>query len=135
MTLTFPQNMVLLLGRILFSLVFILFGFSKLTHFSENIVFLAGKGLPYPQLLAALAIIFELGGGIMVLLGWRTRIGALMLFLFVIIATGIVHTFWSYHGIAATNQMLHFIKNISILGGALFIMVFGAGAYSLDRES
>jgi putative oxidoreductase len=81
-----------------------------------------------------LSIVFELGGGIAILLGWRTRFGALLLFVFTLLVTFAIHHFWSYPSTAAQMQMIQFMKNLAILGGCLYIICFGAGGYSIDAR-
>ena len=91
--------------------------------------------MPLPQLAAIGAIIIELGGGIMLVLGWKTRLAAMALFLFTGLAALIFHNFWAAAPDQAQNQMIHFMKNLAIMGGMLFVMVHGAGALSLDKEN
>lgn len=124
------QDFTLLIARILYSPIFIISGIGKATHFAQNVTFLTDKGLPFPEVMLILAIIFELGGSILVLIGYKARLGAVMLFIFIIIATLMVHNFWDYPAEEASNQISHFLKNLSIMGGALFIIIFGPGHYS-----
>jgi putative oxidoreductase len=116
-----------LVGRLFYSSLFILYGYLKLTGFSGTIGYMAKQGLPAPALFAALAVIFELGGGILMLIGWQTRLVALVLAAYVLIASLIAHTHWG-----DPNQMAHFFKNMVIVGGSLAFVAFGAGAHSLD---
>jgi len=125
-------DFIALLGRIALSLIFVASGFDKIMSFTQTAGLMASKGLPYSQILLIASIVFELGGGLMVFLGWRARFGALMLFLFVIPVTVVFHSFWSYAPADAINQMQHFMKNLAIMGGALYVMAYGAGNYSVD---
>lgn len=122
-----------LLGRILIAIIFIFAGFGKITGFEGTVGYIASKGMPLPQLAAIGAIIIELGGGIMLALGLKTRMAATALFLFTGLAALIFHDFWAAAPDQAQNQMIHFMKNMSIMGGMLFVMVHGGGAFSLDR--
>jgi len=122
-----------LLGRILLSTIFIIAGIQKITDFSGTMAYMASKGLPLANVLLVLAIVVELGGGLLVLFGWRARWAALALFLFVLVVTPIFHPVWN-------DQMLlqnyrDFIKNITIMGGLMYVMVYGSGPLSLGRDA
>ena len=121
-----------LAGRILIALIFLLAGFGKLTGFAGTVGYIASKGLPLPQLAAIGAIIVELGGGIMLVVGWKTRLAATAMLIFTALAALIFHNFWSVPPEQAQNQMIHFMKNISMMGGLLYVVIHGAGALSLD---
>jgi putative oxidoreductase len=121
-----------LVGRILIALIFVFSGFGKITGFEATAGYVASKGLPLPQLAVVVAIIVELGGGIMLVLGWKARWAAAAMFLFTAIAAIIFHNFWAASGGEAQNQMIHFMKNISMLGGLLYIVVYGSGPLSID---
>jgi len=121
-----------LAGRILIALIFLLAGFGKLTGFAGTVGYIASKGIPLPQLAAVGAIIVELGGGIMLVVGWKTRLAAAAIFIFTALAALIFHNFWSVPPDQAQNQMIHFMKNISMMGGLLYVVIHGAGALSLD---
>jgi putative oxidoreductase len=121
-----------LVGRILIALIFVFSGFGKITGFEGTAGYIASKGLPLPQLAVVVAIIVELGGGIILVLGWKARWAAAAMFLFTAIAAIIFHNFWAASGDEAQNQMIHFMKNISMLGGLLYIVVYGSGPLSMD---
>jgi putative oxidoreductase len=121
-----------LAGRILMALIFIFAGYGKITGFEGTVGYIASKGLPLPQLAAIGAIIVELGGGILLVLGWQTRLVAAALFIFTAITALFFHNFWAVPPDQAQNQMIHFMKNISMMGGQLFVVIHGAGALSLD---
>ena len=123
-----------LAGRILIALIFILSGFSKIGGFDGAVGYIASKGLPLPQLAAIGAIIVELGGGILLVLGWKTRWAAAAMFLFTALAAFLFHNFWAMPPDQAQNQMIHFMKNISMAGGLLYVVIHGSGALSLDRD-
>ncbi len=124
-----------LVGRILIALIFIFAGFGKISGFEGTVGYIASKGLPLPQLAAIGAIIIELGGGIMVVLGWKTRVAAAALFIFTALTALFFHNFWAVTPDQAQNQMIHFMKNISMMGGLLFVVIHGAGSISLDRNA
>lgn len=121
-----------LAGRVLIALIFVLSGFGKITGFEGTVGYIASNGLPLPQLAAIGAIIVELGGGILLVLGWKARWAAAAMFVFTVLATLIFHNFWAVPADQAQNQMIHFMKNISILGGLLYIAVHGSGPLSID---
>lgn len=124
-----------LAGRILIALIFLLSGFSKITGFDGTVGYIASKGLPLPQLGAIGAIIVELGAGIMLVLGWKARWAAAALLLYTAVAAIIFHNFWAMPPDQAQNQMIHFMKNISMIGGLLYVVIHGSGALSLDRSN
>jgi putative oxidoreductase len=121
-----------LAGRILIALIFILSGFGKITGFEGTVGYITSKGLPLPQLAAIGAIIVELGGGGMLVLGWKARWAAAAMFVFTAFAALIFHNFWAVPAAEAQNQMIHFMKNVSILGGLLYVVVHGSGPLSVD---
>lgn len=124
-----------LAGRILIALIFVFAGFGKITGFDGTVGYIASKGLPLPQLGAIVAIIVELGGGIMLVLGWKTRWAAAAIAIFTVVAALIFHNFWVATPDQAQNQMIHFMKNLAIVGGLLFVVIHGGGALSLDGGS
>lgn len=124
-----------LVGRILIALIFVLSGFGKITGFEGTVGFIASKGVPLPELAAIGSIIVELGGGIMLVLGWKARWAAAAMFVFTALAALIFHNFWAVPADQAQNQMIHFMKNISMLGGLLYVVVHGSGPISIDNGS
>jgi putative oxidoreductase len=123
-----------LVGRILIALIFVLSGFSKLMGFEGTLGYIASKGLPLPQLAAITAIIIELGGGFMLVFGWKARWAAGVLLVFTAFAALIFHDFWAVPPDQAQNQMIHFMKNISMMGGLLYVLVYGSGPLSLSKD-
>ena len=124
-----------LVGRMLLALLFVISGFGKIPGFEGTAAYIASQGFPMPYFLALLAIVFELGGGIAIVLGWKTRWAAAALILFMIVITPIFHKFWGVSPEVAMDQQIHFMKNASILGGLLILFAFGPGRYSIDKES
>lgn len=122
-----------LIGRILLALIFIISGFGKITNFHSTADYMAGQGLPIPQVLLIATILIELGGGIMLVLGWQARWAALAIFLFIIPTTLIFHPFWAADAAQMQNQ-INFMKNVAIMGGMLYIMAYGSGPYSLGKK-
>jgi putative oxidoreductase len=126
------QNAVALTGRALLALLFILSGYQKLTGFSGTADFMASVGMPMAQVLLVGAIAVELGGGLMLLAGWKARWAAAAIALFTIPATLIFHAFWAGDPAQAQNQFIHFMKNVSIIGGMLMVVAMGPGGWSID---
>jgi putative oxidoreductase len=120
-------------GRTLFAAIFIL---SALTHFSPaTIGFAASQGVPLASLLVPLSGVIAMVGGLSILLGYYARIGAGLLVVFLVPVTFALHAFWKVADpLAAQMQMAMFMKNLSMLGGALLIAYFGAGPESLDAR-
>jgi putative oxidoreductase len=122
-----------LVGRILPGLIFVLSGLEKLTDFSGAAAAIAGKGLPMPEVLAVLTVAIELGAGLLLVVGWKARWAALLLFLFLIPASLAFHNFWAMDGTQAAMDKIQFMKNVAIMGGMLLAAAFGPGRYSVDR--
>lgn len=129
-----PRDAAALVGRILLAVLFIPAGFAKIGGFAGTAGYIASKGLPLPEVGAAVAIAVEIVAGIALLVGWKTRWAALVLAAFTLAATVFFHNFW---GVPADQQMvqkLMFNKNIAVVGGLLLAFAFGPGRYALDRS-
>ena len=115
------------LGRLMVGLPFAMSGVSKLGAYGATTGMISAVGLPFPPLAFAVAVAAELGGGLLLIAGYRVRFVAVALAVFSL-ATAV-----SFHNdFADQNQMIHFLKNVMIAGGLLQIAAFGAGALSLD---
>ncbi len=131
------KNLALLIGRVLMSVIFLGAGVSKITDFAGTTAYMATRptfanmesALP---ILAGFAIVAEVGGGLSLLLGWLTRLGALGLVLFMIPTSFVFHNFWTYPPDAQGLQQAMFLKNLAIAGGLLVLSVAGPGAISVD---
>ena len=121
-----------LLGRILLSSVFILAGIGKVGGFSGEEMFLASKHFPLPAVALGIAMIVELVGGLAILVGLYTRFTAWIVFLYLIPTTFLFHNFWTMEGAARQDNIIHFEKNLAIMGGLLILATFGAGGFSVD---
>jgi putative oxidoreductase len=130
--LTPAQNALALLGRILIAILFIPSGWGKLTGFSGTVGYIAAKGVPLPEVCAAIAVAAELGLGILFLLGFKGRWVALLLAIFVVVITPIFHNYWAVPPAQMMAQKLNFWKNLAIMGGLLGFAAFGPGAFSID---
>ena len=125
------QDLAALVGRILLGLIFVISGYGKISGFAGVTGFIASKGLPMPEVLAALTVVLELGGGLLILSGWKSRWVALVIFLWLIPTSFIFHPFWSAPAAQAAAQQIQFLKNVSIMGGMLLLVAFGPGRYSV----
>lgn len=127
-----PTGATILAGRVFFSLIFI---FAGLNHFSkQTIAFAASQGVPLASVAVPLSGVIAVVGGLSILLGYRAKLGAWLIVLFLAGVTPL-HNFWAVHDpMMAQIQMAMFMKNISMIGGALLISQFGAGPLSLDAR-
>ena len=128
------QNALSLAGRALIALLFIPAGLSKIGSFAGVAGYIASKGVPLPEVCAALAIAAELGLGLLILLGWHTRWAALGMAVFTVVITVILHNFWGVPAEQAMAQQQAFFKNIAVVGGLLALTAWGAGGWSLDAR-
>jgi putative oxidoreductase len=129
------QSQMLLIGRILLALVFLIAGVRKLMGVAASAGYLAKLGFPMPEVMVWVAIAVEIGGAALLIAGWHTRRAAWLLILFVAIATAMAHRFWEFDAAQYANQMNHFLKNAAIIGGLLYVAVLGAGGLSLDSRT
>lgn len=122
-----------LIGRLCMAWLFIPAGWGKLGGgFAGTIGYISSKGLPFPMVLAAIALAIEILAGIAVLVGYKTRWAAAALALFTLMAAVFFHNFWAVPADQVMAQQINFNKNIAILGGLLFLVAWGPGALSVD---
>ncbi len=121
-----------LAGRILISVMFLISGFFKVGGYAQMVGYATAVHLPMPGVAIALAAAVELGCGLAILAGFKTRFAAWLLFLYLIPVTYFFHNFWAVQGQEQQVQMINFLKNVAIMGGLLVLSVNGAGAYSAD---
>jgi putative oxidoreductase len=126
------HDLVALVGRLAMSWLFLSSGFGKLTDVAGFAAGLAKRGVPAPSFMGWLGAIVEVGGGLLILLGLKIRYAAILMILFVIVATLISHRYWEYPVDQIVAQRTNFWKNITIVGGFLFMFLAGAGRYSVD---
>ena len=124
-----------LVARVLLSVIFIYSGFGKITGFAGTAGAIAGKGLPMSELLTACTIAVELGGGLLLVIGWKARWAALAIFLFLIPTTLLFHNFWASPPEQLVAQRTNFLKNVAIMGGMLMVWAFGPGRYALETSA
>lgn len=123
-----------LVGRLLIAAMFIYAGWGKIGGFEGTAGYIASKGLPLPQVLAAGTIVLEIVAGVMLAIGWKARWAALALAGFTLLATLIFHAYWEYPPEQFRTQQLFFLKNMAITGGLLVIAALGAGRWGVDRR-
>jgi putative oxidoreductase len=127
------SGLAVLLGRLFFAAIFVVSAPNDFTH--PVIQYAASKGVPFAGVLVPLAGIIALVGGLSVMLGYRAKAGAWLLSLFLVAVTPTMHKFWGISDpMLAQNEMVHFMKNLSMLGAAMFITQVGAGSWSLDSR-
>lgn len=122
-----PNPTLLLIGRTLMGLLFLLAGIRKIMYYAGTGGYFAHLGLPAVQALLPLVILVEIGGSLMLISGWKAKHAALVLAAFTVLATLAGHPFWSADAANYGNQFNHFWKNVSIIGGLLYIAAFGPG--------
>ncbi|HZP94570.1 MAG TPA: DoxX family protein [Burkholderiales bacterium] len=124
-----------LVARILLAVIFIISGLGKIMGFQGTAGYIQSAGLPAPQLLTVIAIIVELGGGILLVIGWKARWAAAALFVFTFLAGLFFHAFWAAPADQAMMQQIQFMKNLAIMGGMLYVVVYGSGPLSAEKAS
>lgn len=129
------QNLFALLGRVLLAYLFIPAGLDKLgAGFAGTVGYIASVGLPLPQVAAVLAVVAEVGAGLLLLVGFQARWAALLLSLFTLATAVFFHNYWAVPADEVMMQTLNFNKNLGIAGGLLAFAAFGAGGLSLDAK-
>jgi putative oxidoreductase len=125
----------LLTGRILLAALFLVAGTRKLMAVAASAGYFGKLGFPIPEVLVWVVIVVELGGALLLILGWHARKAAWLLILFTLIATFAAHRFWEPEMAAQyANQLNHFLKNLAIVGGLLFVAAAGAGSLGMDAS-
>lgn len=123
----------LLIGRILLAWMFLVSGYGKITNFAGTAKYMASKGMPLVEPLLLGAIVIEVIGGLMLVLGWKTRWAAWAIFGFVVLANLIFHNFWGVPADMARMQLILFNKNLAVMGGMLYVALMGPGRMSVDK--
>jgi putative oxidoreductase len=128
------QSQAMLVARILLAALFLIPGLRKLMAIAATAGYFAKLGFPMPEAMVWVAIVIEVGGALLLILGWHARRAAWLLILFVAIATAMAHRFWEFDAAQYNNQLNHFLKNAAIIGGLLYVAMLGAGSVSLDSR-
>lgn len=130
---SFWQGAVVVFGRFLFALIFLMAGAN---HFSKQTIgYASSQGVPLASVAVPLSGVVAIAGGLSILLGYRAKLGAWLIVLFLVPVSLMMHKFWAVTDpMMGQIQMILFMKNVSMLGGALLITQFGAGPFSLDAR-
>lgn len=129
----FSQSTLNLIGRVLIVALFLPAGIDKLTGFSGTVGYFSSLGMPVPSVGVIVAIVVEIIGGLALLVGYRTRIAAVVLAIFTLAASVAGHAYWAAPADQAFVQQLLFFKNIAVVGGLLILAAAGAGKISIDN--
>ncbi len=127
------NSTLLLVSRVLIAAVFIVFGIRKLMAVAGTAGYFAKLGLPMADIAVWLVILIELGGGILLAVGWKTRAMAWILAAFVALATLLAHRYWEFDGAQYVAQLTNFMKNLAIIGGLIAVAASGPGRLSIDK--
>ena len=128
------QSIASLAGRIMIATIFLMSAVgNKIPNFSGVATYMASEGVPMPQLMLVGGIVFLIVGSLSVIAGYRTQVGAGLLLVFLILATYFFHDFWNFEGPEQQQQMIQFMKNLSLMGTMVFLIANGPGLFSVDR--
>jgi putative oxidoreductase len=124
-----------LFARIMIATIFLMSAVgNKIPQFNSVAGYMAAEGVPLPQISLVGAIIFLIVGSVSVIAGFKIRIGAALLLVFLTLATYFFHDFWTFEGQEQQMQMIQFMKNLSLMGTMMFLMANGAGQLSVDAR-
>jgi len=123
-----------LVGRILLAAIFLMSGIGKIGGFAGTAGYMTSKGLPMVEVLLAITIVIEIGAALMIIAGFKARLGATALFLWMLPVTFLFHNFWAMPADQQMIQQIMFMKNLGLMGGMLYIMAFGSGPMSIDKK-
>ena len=133
-TITTAYNPMLpLLARVMMGSLFLVAGVRKFMFLAGSAGYFAKLGFPAPEIMTWVAIAIEVLGGLLLIIGWRTRLVAWVLVVFVAVATGMAHRSWEFPEAQFNNQLNHFLKNLAVIGGLLMVTTFGPGSASVDK--
>jgi putative oxidoreductase len=127
-------NLVYALGRVAVVAIFIWSGVGKFIAPATTNAMIVAKGFPMPMVFTYAAGAVEVVLGLMVAVGWQTRLASLGLVAFTIVASLFIHDWWNMTGPARLANQIAFMKNVSIIGGLMMIMAAGAGRFSAERR-
>ena len=128
------QDPLALAGRLLMAWLFLPAGIGKVTGFAGTVGYISSVGLPMPQLGAVVALVVEIVGGLALIAGFGTRLAAIVLAAFTLVASFFFHAYWAVPADQQLIPQLLFYKNIAVVGGLLTIAAWGAGAWSVDAR-
>ncbi len=128
------RNETLLVARILLMILFLIFGWGKLTNYSGTESYFAQAGIPLPALATLVAVVMEFFVSLAIILGFFTRPLAILMALYTLATAFMGHPYWTMADAAQTAAMINFYKNVSIMGGLFALYITGAGRYSIDAK-
>ena len=128
------QQVAPLIGRILVAAIFLWSGIGKIGGFAGTLGYMQSKGVPLAEVALAVTIVVEIGAALMIIVGFKARIAALALLLWMIPVTLMFHNFWAVPADQVQMQMIQFFKNLGLMGAMLLLIGFGPGAFSVDRR-
>jgi putative oxidoreductase len=123
------DSLAALAGRILIAIIFLLSGIDKVTHYAQTLGYMTKAGLPFPQTLLVASAVIEIVCALAIIAGWKTRLAAIGLVIWMIPVTLTFH-----NPAAGQDAMIHFMKNVAIIGGLLVLFASGPGVWSLGRS-
>lgn len=124
-----------LMGRLMIATIFLMSAVgNKIPKFNGIAGYMASEGVPLPQIALVGAIMFLIVGSLSVIAGFKIRLGAGLLLVFLVLATYYFHDFWNFEGQEQQMQMIQFMKNLSLMGTMVFLMANGVGRMSLDSR-
>ena len=127
------KDVAALVGRVLLAVLFLWSGYAKITGYDDTAGYMAGAGLPMVSVMLPLTILVELGAGIALVVGWKARWAAVALAAFTVVATLTFHRYWAMTPDQVMFNSAMFYKNVTVIGGLLMVVAFGAGRISVDR--
>jgi putative oxidoreductase len=127
------SSTLLLVSRVLLAGVFLVFGIRKLMAVAGTAGYFAKLGIPMADIVVWAVILIEIGGALLLIVGWQTRLVAWVLAGFVVLATIAAHRYWEFDGAQYVPQLTSFMKNLAIVGGLLMVAASGPGRMSLDK--
>ncbi len=129
------QSLLTVLGRVMIALIFLMSALgNKIPNFSGTVEYMSSAGVPAPRMMLAGAILFLLAGSASIILGYKAKVGASLLLVFLALATFFFHDFWTFTGQDRQAQTIQFMKNLSLMGTMVFLMANGSGPASLDSR-
>ncbi|KPK11466.1 MAG: DoxX family protein [Acidithiobacillales bacterium SG8_45] len=121
-------------GRTLLVLILLISGFNKIGGFEGTAGYMASKGIPLASVALVITIIIEIAGAAMIIVGYKARLAAAVIFLWLIPVTFIFHAFWAVPQEQVQTQFIMFFKNIAMMGGMLLVIGLGSGPKSLKND-
>jgi putative oxidoreductase len=127
------NSTLLLVSRVLIAGVFLVFGIRKLMAVAGTAGYFTKLGLPMADILVWLVILIEVGGALLLIVGWQTRLVAWIMAAFVVLATLAAHRYWEFEAAQYVAQLTNFMKNLAITGALLMVAACGPGRISVDK--